>query len=243
MRSMGLRRRSVFVVVAVVLSMSCNTQAQTTTPANEFWPAINATFDLHSRVGVQVYAEKHNGEDVSLVQWKVGTLLSYRLKRILKTHREDIDEENEYNLVIAGGYEFVQTDQNVSSTKREHRVIVQSTPKYTPGAGFLLQNRNRAEFRWVDGTYNFRYRNKLIVDRAFKLNKFRFTPYAAGELFWDRNHHAWTENQYAFGVQLPYKKLLMLDTYYLRQNCTTCSQDPVSVFGIKLNFYFARKRK
>ena len=162
------------------------------------------------------------------------------MKRILKRHRDDINEENEYNLVVGGGYEFLKTNQ-INSTKVEHRVLVESTPKYMLPARFLVQDRSRIEFRWNGGTYNFRYRNKLTVDRPFKINKFRFQPYASGELFWDRNHHAWNENQYAFGVQFPYKKLLMLDTYFLRQNCTTCSQDPVGVFGIKLNFYFRRR--
>ena len=135
----------------------------------------------------------------------------------------------------------MQTNQN-DKIKREHRIILQATPKYIPGAGVLVQDRNRVEFRWNDGTYDFRYRNELTIDRPFKLSAFRFTPYAAGELFWDRNHHSWNQNQYAFGVQLPYKKRLMLDTYYLRQNCTTCNQDPLNVFGLTLNLYFRRKK-
>ena len=209
-------------------------------PATEMWPEIRANFEIERRLGVQVFFEKHDGEDVSLTQWKVGSIISYRMSRIFDKHRDDIDHENQYNIVVGGGYEFVKTEQP-SGTKREHRVMVQSTPKYIPGGGVLVQDRSRAEFRWVDGVYNFRYRNKLTVDRPLKINKFRFTPYVSGEMFWDRNHHAWNENQYAFGVQLPYKKLAMLDTYYLRQNCTTCSQDPISVFGITVNFYFRRK--
>ena len=187
-----------------------------------------------------MFWEKHDGEDLAFSQNKVGSVFSYRMKRMLERLRHDIDDENHYNLTVGGGYEFVETEQP-SGTKREHRIMVQSTPKYVPGGGVLLQDRSRAEFRWVDGVYNFRYRNKLTADRSFNVKRFRFTPYASGELFWDRNHHAWNENQYAFGVQLPYKKLLMLDTYYLRQNCAACSQDPVSVFGISLNLYFRRK--
>lgn len=232
--------RPTFLLVGLLLLVNGPALGQTSSTEKELWPAFRVNFSLQPRIGVQVFAEKHNGEDASLSQWKVGAIFSYRMSRILTRLRDDIDEENKYNLVVGGGYEFVQTDQT-NSTKREHRVMVQATPKYIPGGGVLLQDRSRVEFRWVDGVYNFRYRNKLTADRPLKINKLRFTPYVSGELFWDRNHHAWTENQYAFGVQLPYKKLLMVDTYYLRQNCTTCSQDPVSVFGISLNFYFKRK--
>jgi uncharacterized protein DUF2490 len=239
---MRIERRRIFLMATVLLVLiDSNSAGQTSSTAKEVWPAVHATFELQPKTRLLVFVEKHNGEDFSLAQWKVGAIVSYRMKRILEAHRSDIDEENEYNLVVGGGYEYVQTNQN-DETKREHRIILQSTPKYIPGAGVLMQDRNRVEFRWTDGAYNFRYRNKLTIDRPFKEGVFRFTPYAAGELFWDRNHHAWNQNQYAFGVQLPYKRRLMLDTYYLRQNCTTCSQDPVNVFGVTLNVYFRRKK-
>ncbi len=127
-------------------------------------------------------------------------------------------------------------------TKNENRIIIEATPRYVPGAGFLLTDRNRIEFRWKNGSYNARYRNKLTIDRSLKVLNFNFKPYASGELFYDRNDHSWEENRYAFGVQLPYKKRLMVDTYYLRKNCTACSQDHLNVWGLTLNLYFRRKR-
>ena len=229
-------------ISVLVLVITGRAFSQSSSAATEVWPAVQASLDPHPRVGVLLIFEKHNGEDVSLAQWKIGASASYRMKRILSKHRDDIDGENQYNLAVGVGYEYVRTEQT-SGNKLEHRVIFQTTPKYVPVWGILIQDRSRAEFRWVDDVYNFRYRNRLTVDRELKLNRVRLTPYTSGELFWDRNHHAWTENQYNFGVQLPYKKRFMLDAYYLRQNCTTCSQDPVSVFGIKLNFYFKRTRK
>jgi hypothetical protein len=231
---------TVLSVAGLLLLICAPVMGQSPSTATELWPAAKATIDFAPRLGVQVTLEKHNGEDVSLSQWKIGAIASYRMKRILTKHREDIDRENEYNLTVGSGYEFIQTEQG-NGTKREHRLIIQGTPKYIPGAAVLVQDRSRLEFRWIDGAYNVRYRNKLTVDRAFRMNHFRFTPYASGELFWDRNRHTWNQNQYAFGVQLPYKKVLMLDTYYLRQNCTTCSQDPVSVIGFTVNFYLRRK--
>jgi hypothetical protein len=142
--------------------------------------------------------------------------------------------------VIGAGYEYLRTLET-DKTKRESRIIFHATANKSPGGGLLFTDRNRLEFRWVNGTYNFRYRNKLTVDRAFKVNGFRFTPYISGELFWDRNHHSWTQNEYSTGVQLPYKKQFKLDVYYLHQNCTTCNQQHVNVAGLTLNLYFKRK--
>jgi hypothetical protein len=108
-----------------------------------------------------------------------------------------------------------------------------------------VQDRSRIEFRWIDDTYNFRYRNKLIVERAFKLRKVRLSPFASGELFWDRNRKSWNQNQYAFGVRLPVKKIFGLDTYFMHQNCTTCTSKSINILGVTGNFYFdwpARKK-
>ena len=158
-------------------------------------------------------------------------MIIYRLKRMLVPHLTDIDEDNEHYLVGGAGYEYLQTI-NKGKVSRENRIVIQATPAFRPGAGLLLSDRNRVEFRRVNGDESVRYRNKLTVIRAFQAHHFRFTPYASGELFYASNHHSWNENQYAFGVQLPYKQRLMVDTYYLRQNCTTCGQNPLNVWGV-----------
>jgi hypothetical protein len=228
--------------LALLVSSLTSVRAQTPSSDTEVWPKVSVTYDFGTRTRIQGYFEKHNGEDVSLEQWKVGTMFSYRMKRMLTERHQEIDDENKYNLVVGGGYEFIQTDRN-GSTKSEHRIMLQGSPKYLVPFKFLAQDRNRVEFRWVDSAYNFRYRNKLTVDRPLSVDKFRFTPYASGELFWDRNHSSWNENQYAFGVEFPYRKLFMLDVYYLHQNCTTCSEKSTNVFGITANFYLGQKKK
>jgi len=217
-------------------------RGQTPTPTGwEAWPKVQASIELRKQTRLLVYGELQNGEEFGYLQWKMGALLNYRMKRIVRRGQSDIDDENEHNLVVGAGYEYLQTIQN-DKTKRENRIIVQGTGRHGPGAGFLLTDRNRVEFRWVNGVYDFRYRNKLTVNRGFRVHKFRFTPYVSGELFWDRNHHSWNENQYSFGVQFPYKNRLMLDTFYLHQNCTTCSQKSINVLGLTLNLYFRRKK-
>lgn len=229
------------VAAIVLLVIVTPALAQTPGTAKEIWPKLTATVELWPKTSLQVWSEKQDGEDFDFNQWKVGALVSYRMKRMAKVLHHEIDEENAHNLSLGAGYEYLQTEQN-GTTKRENRILLQATPRYVLhlGLGVLFQDRSRVEFRWTGGDFSVRYRNKLTVQRPFKANVFRFTPYAFGEMFYDGRHHSWNQSQYAFGVQVPYKKRLMLDTYYLRQNCTTCSQNPLSVFGVTLNIYFRR---
>lgn len=232
--------RTMLVLLSLVISICVRTAAQSgnNEPPQQIWFAVNASFELTKRTRITAIAEKHNGEESdSFHQSKVGAVFSYRLKRLGQHFRSDNDKENEYNLVLGGGYEYVVTDES-GGQKHEHRLLLQATPKFILRLGILAQDRNRVEFRWNAGAYNFRYRNRLTVERPFKIGKLRLSPYAAGELFWDRNHHAWNENQYAFGVQWSIRKLSKLNTYYLRQNCTTCATDPLNIFGVTINFFF-----
>jgi hypothetical protein len=235
------RRAGIILFILLPLTATV-TRAQTSASEKEVWPQIIASFELAPKTRVQVYAQRQNGEEFAYLQTKLGAMLNYRMKRLVKLPHDDIDKENEYTVVVGAGYEYLQTDQN-GNPKHENRLILQGTARLLPGLRVLLNNRNRVEFRWNNGTYDFRYRNKTVINRNLKLNGFRFTPYISGELFWDRNHHSWNENQYSFGVQFPYRKILMLDTYYLHQNCTTCSQPHVDVLGLTLNFYLLRKKK
>lgn len=238
-RASHLAVKLVFVLMVVALfSSPSTTQAQTT---GEFWPSVKLHIDVRPRIGLEVYSERQNGEELPSPDLKAGFRASFRIKPLFKPLTGDLNPENRYLATMSVGYEYIRKPKN-GQTAIENRLIIESTPRYAPGAGFLFLNRNRMEFRWNDGTYDFRYRFKLTGQRAFKIDRFHFTPYGSGELFWDRNKHSWNENQYALGVQVPIIRRFMLDTYVLHQNCTTCGQRSVTALGITANIYFGKRK-
>lgn len=237
-RRLSLRTVVLFVVI---LSAALPAMGQTDS-TKEFWPAVKVNVDLAPRVGLQIYGERQNGEESPTAEQKAGATVTYRLKPLFKLLHGDPDSENEYLVSAAVGYEYLRKTKTGGQPSNENRLIIEATPRYAPGAGFLVLNRQRMEFRWIDGGYDFRYRFKVKAQRAFNVDGFRFTPYTSGELFWDRNHHSWNQTSYAFGVQFPFRRRLMLDTYVLHQNCTTCSDHSVNALGVSLNLYFRRSK-
>jgi hypothetical protein len=233
------RRALVGIVscLSLFVPFSIGARGQSSGTGGEFWPLLNAYTQLRPKTSLLLYGGSDKGEDFAYEEWKVGAILNFQLKPILKPHVPDIDKNKEHHLVLGGGYQYDETIQS-GKPSHEDRMIVQLTGQYRPGAGFFLADRNRVEFRWVNGKYSTRYRNQLTVERSFHGPGVRFTPYAWGELFYDSETHSWNENRYAFGVQLPYKRRFMLDNYYQRQNCTTCTPMHVNVWGLTLNFYF-----
>lgn len=233
--------RVTVLVLSVSISLSGATAlGQESSGAWQARPAVTTSIDLGPHSRLQIFGRLESGLNYPYRRSRVGASFSYRMKRILRPHRPDIDEENEHNLVVGGGYEFLDRTEG-RETSREHRINIDVTPRLLLGAGFLATDRNRIEARWVNGVYNVRYRNRLAVLRPLEAGKFRFTPYGNGELFYDRNLHSWNRTQYGFGVQFPGKGRFMVDTYYLRENCTGCSPNRLNYWGIALNMYFNRK--
>ena len=232
----ALKMGQMGVALVLVLALSSHLCAQGA--SQEFWPSAKLNLGLGKKAGIQVVGEKQSGEDISRTQRKFSVIGTYRVKRMVSLLEENIDEEKNHNLVLGAGYEYLDTNDN-GSIKRENRLVVQGTPNVRiKSLKFLLQDRNRVEFRWNGGTYSTRYRNKLTVERTLKVDRFEITPYTSGELFYDQKYKDWIENQYAFGLIWPYKKLLSIDTFYLRQNCTTCKEVHVNAVGLTVTVFW-----
>lgn len=237
-------RKAVLRIVAglfPIIFCCPSAHGQTTSTTGEFWPEVDAHTQLPSNLRLLLFEELKKGQDFPYQQLDVGGGLGYQWKRFSIPHLINIDQDKEHYLVFGAGYEYLRTLQS-GKPSSENRIIVEGVFRYRPPARFLLEDRNRVEFRWVNGQYSTRYRNRLTVERDFLVRDFHFTPYASAEAFYDGAKHSWNEEQYAAGVEWPYRRLLMLQTYYLRQNCTTCSPAHLNVAGLTLNFYFRNKK-
>ena len=68
------------------------------------------------------------------------------------------------------------------------------------------------------------------------MGSFRFTPYVSAEFFYSFGNNSWDEQQYAVGIQWPFRRVFMVETYYLYQH-TTKAPTGTNVFGLSMNFY------
>jgi hypothetical protein len=200
------------------------------------WYAGNLWVQLPGHFSFLGTAELKDATNYSYQQWIVGGAFDYQWKRI--THLEhlvNINSDKESKVVAGLGFEYLWTDKEGNGTG-EDRLVAVITPRHRPFGRWLLEDRNRLEFRWVDGDYSTRYRNRLTVERDLLVRNFRFTPYASAELFFNFASGTVDEGQYAAGIQVPVRRRFMVQAYYLYQHSES-APDNVNVFGITLNFY------
>jgi hypothetical protein len=220
-----------FVIVSFSLEIAFS---QTT---EEFWPILNAHVQLPSDYRLLAFVGSKKGEEYPYQQLHAGLGVGFQWKSFSKFHPLNIDPDKEHLLVVGAGYERLQTIQS-GTAKNENRAVAEAFLGFRPASRLLLRDRNRGEFRWVNGVYSTRYRNDLSGAYDIAVHNFRFIPYASAEVFYDSAKNSWNEQQYTAGVQWPFRHFLMLATYYLQQNCTTCTTPRLNVAELSLNVYF-----
>lgn len=215
--------------------------AQDSSTAGAFWPRLAVRYQWPSRLSQTLYAQVKNEQANLSRQLGVGTDLSYQAKAISRPHLVNVDPSKEHTYVVGVGFEYLDTRDD-SSPKYEDRLKVEATGRHRPTSWLLIEDRNRVEFRWVDRAYSSRYRNRVSAEVDLHLGTLRYTPYTAAEFFYSWASDSWNEQQYSIGVQWPYRGAWILDTYYLRQNCTTCSPRHLNVGGLSLSYFFGAQR-
>jgi len=181
------------------------------------------------------------GAGYPFLEWYAGAGIGYQFRSILKSHIENIDPDKEHHLILAGGYEHYHTTKTGKVTREEHAVI-EIDPGARPISWLLLRDRNRIEFRWIDGAYSTRYRNEPSIEADATIHGYHFMPFGAAEAFYSGASRSWDEERYTAGAQWPYKDVLMLETYYRREHCPTCKPANWNVGGTTVHFYFRRAK-
>jgi hypothetical protein len=225
----------IFLMSAFYMIVNSSVNAQST--ETQAWPEADFHLQFPSNLRILALTGLEQGVNYPFEEWYVGAGLGYQFKPILKSHIENIDPDKEHHLVVAGGYEYHDTDQS-GKVKRENRGLIEVVPGFRPLSWLLLRDRNRVEFRWINGVYSTRYRNELTIEADVVLDGYHFIPFAAAEAFYNGSGHSWDEEWYTGGVEWPFKRLVMVETYYRWEDCPTCKPSRWNVAGATLNFYF-----
>jgi len=212
-------------------------QSATSSTENKAWPEADAHVQLASNWRVLSFVGLEQAAGYPFQQWYVAAAIGRQIKPILRPHWENIDSDKEHYLLLGGGYEYLRTTHS-GEVSNENRITFDVTPSLRPVSRLLLRDRNWTELRWINGTYSTTYRNMVVAEVDLRVHDIRFTPFGTAEFFYDSPKDSWDQEWYTGGVQLPYKRVFMLETYYRREHCPTCTPHNWNAGGATLNFFF-----
>lgn len=236
--SLSSMMMAVLLLVVAVISPS---RAQTSQAVTELDPGISIAFDITKRFKLDLFVGREKSDELSSGKTKASIGASFRAKPLFKGFRNALDADKQHVLVIGATYEYSHAAESGAITN-EHRVMLDATGRYAFFYKLLTSDRNRFEFRWVNGSYRFRYRNRFMIERPVAIRKLELTPYGSAEAYWDGRYGKWSQFKFTAGVQIPFIRRSSVDLYYERQHCVTCADSQTNIYGITLNLYLRRKK-
>src|SRR6476620_6267751 len=190
-------RISILAVFLLLIGIQGAT-AQEPTTRKEFWPEIDVYITVKPRVRLYltgtVSKSVEDGElrNAQGYEGQIGVHVDY----IPNKH-----------VILRTGYRYGTSVGSNSEPFKEHRLLTEQTLRQLLPGDLLLSDRNREDFRFVNGDFSFRYRNRVTLEREVQLFKVPFlmgrtiTPYISGEIFYDTRYGVWNRNRLAVGVQ------------------------------------------
>jgi hypothetical protein len=207
----------------------------------QFLPQFDTNLKLNSVVRV-IFEAKGDREAGEIVQAQIGPSIQIYFKPLVKLRRVtafDLDDAKSRFLVFGSGYLYV-TAPNAPS---DNRMVLITTSHFPLWAGFLISDRNRADLDWKGGTFTWRYRNKLEMDRTIAIRSYHLIPYVASESYYESQYSKWSTTALYAGCLFPVGSHVQFESYYEHENNTgkrPNTQD--NEIGLALHLYFVRQK-
>jgi hypothetical protein len=208
----------------------------------QFLPEIDAHLKLNStfRAYLEAKDDRDGGESD---QFAIGPSLQLYLKPLIRLKDVaafDLDDVKTRFLVLETGYRYVTAPD--APPKNRMQTIV--TFNFPMKAGFHISDRNRADLDWKSGSFTWRYRNKLTVQRTFSLRTYHLIPYVAAEPYYTSQYSKWSTTALYVGALFPAGKRFEFNTYYEHENNTGKRPNhQTNSIGLALYLYFSVERK
>jgi len=173
---------------------------------------------------------------------EIGPSLDFYLKSrplLSAITSEQNDDSKSRPVVFTIGYRYLPYP-NSPPTNRMEPVLTVNLP--TPKIKTLISDRNRFDLDWTNGSFTWRYRNRLQLQRTWRVGTYHVSPYAMAEFFYESQYSEWADTALYAGCYFPIGKHVEFNPYYEHQNQTGSSPNQqYNQFGLMVNLFFARR--
>jgi hypothetical protein len=205
---------------------------------SEFWPELDVYYRLDSQWRLFGLASVTRAREVEYTDVQLGTAIDYSaypIAPLVSVVATDYERYRVFQFRL--GYTYSRAIGENSGDYLEHRCAVDASIRIPVTERLLLSVRNRGDFRDINGTSSFRYRNRIRVERQTETALVTLNPYLSAEIYYDSRYEMWNRQSYAAGIEWTLSAEFVLETYYQRQNDSRSSPSAVNAFGLVLSFY------
>jgi hypothetical protein len=232
MRSVFIK--SIFLPGFVII---CVTALPAQETSNEIWPQLNTYVNFGSDFQVLATMTEHVASNSKDTDFRVGPSFLFHVPAIF--HGEILRHHYEESrfLSLGAGYLYITPGPGGTGSV-EQRGVLLLTPRMRLPKKFLTMDNNQLDLRWISGSFYWRYRNQLTLQRNVSVHSYMFTPYVRGELQYYSKYDAWYRTIYTAGVRLPIGKITELEPYYEHENTSRGQPAHVNALGLMVSLFF-----
>jgi Protein of unknown function (DUF2490) len=205
--------------------------------SNEFWPQLSGVWHLGSDFQLVGTVTEHAATDAKDDDFRIGAYLAYHLRYKFTGPLARHHPEESRFLSVNGGYYYIPPAPNGTAAV-ENRAVFQFVGRVPVPKRFLVTDRNEMDLRWISGSFYWRYRNRLTLQRNVTIHAYTVTPLVFGELQYYSKYDSWYRNDYGVGLRFPVAKLAEILPYYERQNTSDGKPAHVNAVGVAVTFFF-----
>ncbi len=188
-----------FILVLIVLAGVCSAQS-TQTRDMQLWTDYVLTKHFENGVAVTGQTSLRWWDNISrLAEEHAGGGMAYAPKSWV---------------TFGSWFRFIRQVNELGHVQHEYRTWLEGTVRAPVGAGFSLSDRNRLEWRVLNGVLSERYRDYIRLDHAVH----KVTPYVAWEIIYDTRFHEWNQQREYVGARIPVRRHFALEAYYQHQD-------------------------
>ena len=221
-------------VILLALLLCPQARAQSTT---FFLPEVDTDIRLTSNIRLELQG-KVAIEEGDFYRATLGPSIEFNfrpLKKLKDITIFDVDDMKCMPVMLSIGYRYLPSGTG-PFTNRFEPILTLHIP--APGQ-LLITDRNRADLDWSKGSYQWRYRNRITIERRVTVHSYHPAPYASAEFLYESPYSKWASARLYSGCLLPLNKHLQLDPYYEHENNTGKSPNrQTNAGGLTLSLYF-----
>ena len=224
---------TVFLFLLPLLLICRPARAQTF----QFLPEVDAYAKIQPNIRFNFQA-KETREAGDPTQVEIGPGFDFFVKplvRLKKITAFDLDDAKSRPLQFSIGFRYVPSPDKPHIERLELAV----TPRWPLFAKLLLSDRNRADLDWSRNQLNWRYRNRVTLERRFAIRSYHPAPYLSAEFFYQSQYQKWSTTALYAGCRLPVGKHFEFDPYYEHQNIAgKRPNQQLNQLGLILNLFY-----
>ena len=237
-------RKTIFLIALFSFSRLLVAQDSTGTK-QEVWPEVNVFYKINHKVRLYGLYSATKLKNSSYTDGGIGIYVDYFAFPVVRRKIDPNlrDSTRGYYLWVRAGYLYSTTPPESEDPFKENTIVTEYNARFHLPYHILLTSKNRFDWRIINGSFEPRYRPRIVFEKDMRTEYLYFTPSIYGEYYIYFNGGGLNRFRLSASIQTKVTTHLEFETYYLHQFDNGKNANALDAMGLVLKFYFERKEK